>query len=119
MKRAGLILLAGAVGLLPACGWLGKKEDGPPEATLPAWIGRIVMVDAGHHFVLVEGSLLPGAAPGAGLLAFREGRRTAVLRLTAENRPPYLAAVIAEGLPAIGDTVALDESRPPETLSPE
>lgn len=119
MTRAVLIFLAGAACLLSACGLLGKKEDDTPEATLPTWVGRIVMVDATHRFVLIEGGLLSRVAPDASLLAFRERRRTAALRLTAESRPPYLAADITEGLPSIGDSVALDESRPPEALPTE
>ena len=119
MKRHACILFVAAAGLLSACGLLGKKEDDTPEATLPTWVGRVVMVDATHRFVLVEGGMLARLAPDANLLAFREGRRTAALRLTAENRPPYLAADITEGLPAIGDNVALDESRPPEALPSE
>jgi len=120
MKRAGLIFLAVLAVLLTGCGLLGKKQpDDTPEATLPTWVGKIVMVDATHRFVLIEGGMLARMAPDADLLAFRERRRTASLRLTAESRPPYLAADIIEGLPAIGDTVALDESRPPEALPTE
>lgn len=117
MKRlALLLLLLAATGGLTACGLLGKKEDDTPEATLPTWIGRVVMVDVTHRFALIEGSTPARLAAGAQLLAFRDRRRTASLQLTAESRPPYLAADITEGLPAIGDTVALDESRPPAAM---
>ena len=114
--RALLILCAA----LPAgCGLLPKKQPEAPEATLPTWIGRVVMVDAAHRFALVETSLPPRLEPGARLLAFRERRVTAQLQVTPENRPPYLAVNIVDGLPAGGDTVALDESRPAEDFAPE
>jgi hypothetical protein len=44
---------------------------------------------------------------------------TATLAVTPENRPPYLAVSILSGMPASGDTVALDESRPLEDIAPE
>jgi hypothetical protein len=116
LLRAMLILCAA----LPAgCGLLPKKQPDAPEATLPTWIGRVVMVDTAHRFALVETSLPPRLEPDARLLAFRDRRVTAELAVTPENRPPYLAVNILSGMPASGDTVALDESRPAEDLPPE
>jgi hypothetical protein len=114
--RALLILCAA---LTAGCGLLPKKQPEAPEATLPTWIGRVVMVDTTHRFALVETSLPPRLEPDARLLAFRDGRVTAGLAVTPENRPPYLAVTIVSGMPASGDTVALDESRPAEDLPPE
>lgn len=105
--------------LLPACGLFFKKPPDAPEATLPTWIGRVVMVDGAHRFALVETSLPPRLEPDTRLLAFRDRRVTADLTVTPENRPPYLAVAIASGMPAVGDTVALDESRPDGDLPPE
>jgi hypothetical protein len=114
--RAFLVM---AAALTAGCGLLPKKAPEAPEATLPTWIGRIVMVDAAHRFALVETSLPPRLEPDARLLAFRERRVTSTLAVTAENRPPYLAVNILSGMPASGDTVALAESRPAEDLPPE
>jgi hypothetical protein len=114
--RALLIL---GTALCAGCGLLPKKQPDAPEATLPTWIGRVVMVDAAHRFALVETSLPPRLEPDARLLAFRDRRVTAGLAVTPENRPPYLAVSILSGMPASGDTVALDESRPAEDLPPE
>ena len=114
--RALLVL---GVALCTGCGLLPKKQPEAPEATLPTWIGRVVMVDAAHRFALVETSLPPRLEPDARLLAFRDRRVTAELAVTPENRPPYLAVNILSGMPASGDTVALDESRPVEDLPPE
>ena len=104
------IAIAAAV-LLAGCGLFFKKPPGAPEATLPTWIGRVVMVDEAHRFALVETSLPPKLEPDARLLAFRDRRVTADLVVTPEKRPPYLAVTIVRGMPGTGDTVALDESQ--------
>lgn len=97
-------------------GWFGlvKKKPEAPEATLPAWIGRVVMVDAGNRFALVDTGAPMRLQPGKKLLAFREKQRTAVLETTSESHPPFVAVQLVEGEPALGDQVALDESRPPQ-----
>lgn len=116
VSRAFLVM---AAALIAGCGLLPRKPPEAPGATLPTWIGRVVMVDAAHRFALVETSLPPRLEPEASLLAFRERRVTATLAVTPENRPPYLAVSILSGMPASGDTVALDESRPLEDITPE
>lgn len=108
-----------AVGVMCGCGLLGKKKPDVPEATLPTWLGRIVMVDEGHRFALVDTGAPVRLAPGTKLLSFREQSRSASLAVTAENRPPYLAVDITDGLPSTGDQVALDESVAPEALPAE
>ncbi len=102
-----------AVAMLGGCGLLPKKKPDAPEATLPAWIGRVAMVDQGHRFALVDTGAPMQLAPGAKLLSFRDQCRTASLQATPESRPPYLAVDITEGMPSMGDQVALDESLPP------
>jgi len=119
---ACLVSLAGC-SLLPktpnwAEGWFGlvKKKPEAPEATLPTWMGRVVMVDAENRFALVDTGAPLKLPPGQKLLAFREKSRTASLETTSENRPPFLAVKLVEGVPALDDQVALDESRAPEAL---
>ena len=109
----GLSVFCAGVGLA-GCGLLGKKQPGAPAATLPTWLGRVVMVDTTHRFVLIDTGMPARLEGEARLLAFRDRRVTAVLEPTAESRAPYVAATILEGTPAGGDTVALDESREPE-----
>lgn len=98
--------------------WFGlvKKKPEAPEATLPTWIGRVVMVDAENKFALVDSGAPLRLPPGKKLLAFREKQRTALLETTDETRPPFLAVQIVEGMPSLEDQVAVDESRPPEAL---
>lgn len=110
-------LLCAAV-LLAGCGLLGKKVEDVPGATLPTRVGRIVMVDAAHRFALLDASTARNLAPRAELIALRDRRTAATLVLTAESRPPFLAAEITSGMPAVGDSVFLDESLPPEQDAP-
>jgi hypothetical protein len=104
---AAAMLVAGGAG----CALFGPHEPQVPEASLPSWIGRVVMVDTVHRFALVDtgGSAAPG--PGTTVVTIREKRRTAVLRATAEARAPYVAMEIVVGSPGVGDEAALDESR--------
>jgi len=101
-----------------ADGWFGlvKKKPEAPEATLPTWMGRVVMVDAENRFALVDTGAPIKLPAGQKLLAFREKQRTAVLETTSEIRPPFLAVKLIDGIPALDDQVALDESRAPEAL---
>lgn len=109
-------------GLLPKFGegwnWFGlvKKKPEAPEATLPAWIGRVVMVDAENKFALVDTGAPIRLPAGKKLLAFRDKQRTALLETTGETRPPFVAVEMVEGMPSLDDQVAVDESRPPQAL---
>ena len=100
------------------CALFGPKEPEIPEATLPAWIGRVVMVDTTHRFVLVDTG--GGASSGAGtaVLTLRDKRRTGLLRITDEVRPPYVAMEILEGAPALGDQAVIDECGPEPAAPP-
>ena len=129
MKRLFLSLLILALATTPGCSWLPKtpkwadgwfglvkKKPEAPEATLPTWMGRIVMVDAGNRFALVDTGAPVRLPAGQKLLAFRDQQRTALLETTAESRPPFLAVKLLEGMPAADDQVAVDESRPPQAV---
>jgi hypothetical protein len=96
-------------------GW-GRKQKDVPEASLPSWLGRVVMVDEAHGFVLVDTGAPMTLQPGAAVLTFREKSRTGSLRVTKEARPPYVALEIVDGAPAIGDQAVLDESRSPKPV---
>ena len=91
------------------CALFGPKEAEIPEATLPSWIGRVIMVETEHRFVLVDAGAGGAPAAGTAAMAYRDKRRTAQLRVTEESRPPYIAMEIVEGGPALGDQVVADE----------
>ena len=129
MRRLSIAFLLAALLAAPGCSWLPKlpewsdgwfglvkKKPAAPEATLPTWVGRVVMVDADNGFALVDTGAPLRLPPGRKLLAFRDKQRTAVLETTGESRPPFLAVQILEGIPSQRDQVAVDESRPPEAL---
>ena len=117
-SRLPVLVLAAALGGLAGCAHFGPKKPEVPEATLPTWVGRVVMVDAVHRFVLVDAG--SGSAPAAGrdVVTLRDKRQTALLRVTAEARPPYIAMDIVEGEPALGDQAALEEGREPPADTP-
>lgn len=114
MKTLRTAILLLAVAASAGCGVFGKKKQEAPEATLPTWLGRVVMVDAVHRFALVDTGGPLRLEPGSRVLSFREQSRTASLVVTPESKPPFLALDISEGMPAAGDQVALDESKTEE-----
>ena len=120
LPRAVLILLSvltasGCTVLQPL---FGPKKSEIPEATLPAWIGRVVMVDATHRFVLVDTGASAAPTAGTEVFTLRDKRKTSVLRVTGEARPPYVAMEILDGEPELGDQAAIDESGKTPALSP-
>jgi len=111
--RPAVLLLALACQGCALVGWGERKEEEVPEASLPSWLGRVVMVHEAHGFVLIDTGATMTLEPGAAVLTFRDKSRTGSLRVTKEARPPYIALEIIEGSPAIGDQAALDEARAP------
>ena len=109
-----LILLSGLIlGHLPGCIRFGEKVPEAPEATLPSWLGKVVMVDKVHQFAVVDIGSSHKLEVGTEALCFREQRRTATLQLTKESQPPYAAFEIIQGMPGLGDRVALNENHSP------
>lgn len=102
---AGLTALGSA-----GCALFGPRETEAPEARLPSWLGRVVMVDAVHGFALVDTGAGSAPAAGTAVLTLRDKRRTALLRVTSEAQPPYVAMEIVDGSPELGDQAVMDES---------
>jgi len=107
-----------AVALSGCIPWLKKPKPEAPEASLPSWLGRVVMVDTTHRFVLLDTGAPMTLAPGAKVITYRDKQLTSTLQVTPESRPPYIALEILEGEPALDDQAVLDESRPPPTPAP-
>jgi len=101
--------VAGIIFCGAGCALFGPKEQEIPEATLPSWIGRVIMIETEHRFVLVDVGPGAGPASGSAAMAYRDKRRTAQLVVTEESRPPYVAMEVLEGGPALGDQVVADE----------
>ena len=70
------------------------------------------MVDTTHQFVLVDTGAGMALSAGTVVMTLRDKRRTALLKITDEVRPPYVAMEILEGAPALGDQAVVDESGP-------
>ena len=105
-----VLLLLMALLPLPGCALFGKKKNKIPEATLPTFLGCVVMVDAEHRFVLLDSGAAAGLPRGTQAVTFRDKRRTAVLKTTGESQPPYVALTIVAGEPALGDQAAMEET---------
>lgn len=118
MKRPLLAALAVSTLAGSGCALFGPKEPEIPEATLPAWIGRVVMVDTTHQFVLVDTGAGTALSAGTSVMTLRDKRRTGLLKVTDEARPPYVAMEILEGAPALGDQAVIDESGPDAAAPP-
>lgn len=112
-SRLPVLVLAATLGSVAGCAHFGPRKPEVPEATLPTWVGRVVMVDTVHRFVLVDAGSASAPAAGGNVVTLRDKRQTALLRVTAEARPPYVAMDIVEGEPALGDQAALEEGREP------
>lgn len=113
MRPLRVILLLAIVAITGCMPWFKKKPPEAPEASLPSWLGRVVMVDTTHRFVLLDTGAPMTLAPGAKVITYRDKQLTSVLQVTPESRPPYIALEIIEGEPALDDQAVLDESRPP------
>ncbi|MBU3664364.1 MAG: hypothetical protein FGM15_00590 [Chthoniobacterales bacterium] len=117
--RGPVLMLVFSLGLA-GCALFGKKKNAVPEATLPPLLGRVIMVDAEHRFVLLDSGASSALAPGAQVVTFRDKRRTSVLRTTGESQPPYIALAIVAGEPALGDQAALEGSvQPAQSPQPQ
>ena len=117
--RLPALLLGAALCGVSGCAHFGPKKPEVPETTLPTWLGRVVMVDTLPRFVLVDAGSASAPAAGRDVVTLRDKRKTALLRVTAETRPPYVAMDILEGEPALGDQAALEESREPPAEAPD
>lgn len=76
------------------------------------------MVDATHQFILVDTGASAAPTAGTEVFTLRDKRKTSVLRVTGEARPPYVAMEILDGEPALGDQAAIDESGNAPALPP-
>lgn len=81
-----------------------------PRRTIPVPSGTITFVNLGVGFVLIdveggdlkEGTALKSFAPG---VSFENGQESAILKVSAERRRPFVVADIVKGKPSPGDVV--------------
>lgn len=76
----------------------------PPAKPVPRLIGSISLVNADLHFALIDSVSIPG--PGTPLRALsQDGRETALLNVSPEQKQPFIIGNIVEGEPHTGDRV--------------
>ena len=86
----------------------------PKEAATARVIGTVSLVNEDDHFVLIDAVEYPGAGSPLAVLS-SGGEETALLKVSAERRPPFLIADIVRGAPAVKDRVLY---RPAEETPP-
>lgn len=113
LRIALLLLLALS---LTSCA-TGRKEGeapAPPPSETHRLVGIISTVNRDHGFVLIHSNDLRPAGSTLMTLPAQEGAPKAHLRVSEEQRPPFLIADILDGEPLPGQTVvdALASPRP-------
>lgn len=109
MKLIG-ILVALLSAALCGCGWfrtLPRQEPLREQITLaPRGVteGRIAGVQLSENFVVIEFSEAPPPLRTR-LRVYRNGQQIGEVEVIGPVYPPFAAANILEGVPAVGDTV--------------
>jgi hypothetical protein len=88
-----------------ACAHPAKRPGSKISA--PVFVGEIAMINQGTGFVLVDISSASSPPPPASELTTRnaDGVETSRLKVTPENKRPFIAADIVSGSPKRGDRV--------------
>jgi hypothetical protein len=82
------------------------EPDEPIAKTRGAIIGKIAVVNEPEHFVLIDlESSLYVPEPGENVRALRDNAETAHLKISREEKRPFVAADIIDGHPAAGDEI--------------
>ena len=70
-------------------------------------LGKVILVNEGMGFVLVDIGTAPAPEPGVPLQAFTDALPSAQLVVSNYQRRPYLIGDIVSGMPRKGDSIAL------------
>jgi len=116
--RFGVLLLGGF--LLCSCAGdaakrrMAREKQTPGAVTggtptgAPAWqtrLGRVVLVNSGLDFVLIDAGTSPVPEPGTRLRAYAGGEPSAELSVSIHQQRPFLIADIVSGTPHVSDMV--------------
>ena len=85
----------------------GNSSEGNPHKP-PFWqtrLGRIVLVNSGLDFVLIDSGTAPVPEPGTRLRAYSEEEFSAELSVSTHQQRPFLIADILSGKPRVSDMV--------------
>ncbi len=112
----GLGLAASVVGCAT-----GRPKDSSPDGgtnavptvrPLDGAVGRVLQVQAGLRFVVVDYSLNQPPSPGQRLVCYRDAEPVAILKAGFIRRETTISADVISGTPAPGDEVRAQEGEP-------
>lgn len=111
-RLAPCLTIAQALALLLLSAGCALSRRPKPVVAAPAPsqinVGKIALVNAEEHFVLIDlGPYLYVPPPGAALHSVGAAGAIAHLRAAPEQKRPFIAAEILDGQPAAGDEVFL------------
>ena len=99
-------IFASVLAILVFTACAGKRAPILPAPTGPVTVGVITLVNEELGFVLIDSSL--SVEPGTALHALSEtSEETALLKVSAEKKPPFMIADVVKGTPHPGDRVKL------------
>jgi hypothetical protein len=75
-------------------------------------VGRVVQVQMGLRFVVVDYSLNQPPPPGQRLVCYRDAEPVAILKAGFIRRETTVSADVISGMPVVGDEVRVQEPEP-------
>jgi hypothetical protein len=99
----------------------GRSASSPSEGStnavstirpLDGSVGRVLQVQAGLRFVVVDYSLNQPPPPGQRLVCYREAEPVAILKAGFIRRETTISADVISGTPVAGDEVRVQEPEP-------
>ena len=116
MMLVGVGLLAPVVGCATGRPTDSARDGGTNAVTtirpLDGAVGRVLQVQAGLRFVVVDFSLNQPPPPGQRLVCYRESEPVAILKAGFIRRETTISADVVSGNPVPGDEVRVQEPEP-------
>ncbi len=81
------------------------KKATPAPVVKPLFVGTIMLVNDGGHFVLIDSGMSPGPLPGAVLKSRAPAGESGELKAGDVRRRPFTIADVVKGTPRVGDRV--------------
>lgn len=88
-----------------------EQKPAPPSGAWRQSIGKVILVNEGMGFVLVDIGTAPSPVAGTPLQSYLQSEPTSQLSVSVYQRRPYLIADVVGGMPRVGDSVTLMPAR--------